>query len=62
MRLAHGRHADPVPLGVAAGLVIGKQVGIFAAVVLVIRAGWAELPIYATWRQVYGVSLLVKSV
>lgn len=50
--------ADPVPLGVAAGLVIGKQVGVFAAAALVIRAGWAELPMYATWRQVYGVSLL----
>ncbi len=53
-----GQLADPVPLGVAAGLVIGKQVGVFAAAALVIRAGWAELPMYATWRQVYGVSLL----
>jgi NhaA family Na+:H+ antiporter len=60
MRLAHGQLADPVPLGVAAGLVIGKRVGFFAAVVLVFRAGWAELPMYATWRQVYGVSLLCE--
>lgn len=50
--------ADPVPLGVAAGLVVGKQVGVFAAAALVIRAGWAELPMYASWRQLYGVALL----
>jgi len=50
--------ADPVPLGVAAGLVIGKQLGVFAAAALVIRAGWAELPMYASWRQLYGVTLL----
>lgn len=53
-----GQLADPVPLGIAAGLFIGKQVGVFAASVLVIRAGWAELPMYASWRQLYGVALL----
>lgn len=53
-----GQLVDPVPLGIAAGLVIGKQVGVFAAAALVIRAGWAELPMYATWRQLYGVALL----
>lgn len=49
---------NPLPLGIAAGLFIGKQVGIFAAAALVIRAGWAELPMYASWRQLYGVALL----
>lgn len=49
---------DPVPLGVALGLFIGKQVGVFAAAGIVIRLGWAELPMYATWRQLYGVALL----
>lgn len=49
---------DPVPLGVAAGLFIGKQLGVFIASALVIRAGWAELPMYASWRQLYGVALL----
>lgn len=49
---------DPLPLGIAAGLFIGKQIGIFAAAALVIRAGWAELPMYASWRQLYGVALL----
>jgi len=53
-----GQLVDPVPLGVAAGLFLGKQAGVFLAATLVIRAGWAELPMYASWRQLYGVSLL----
>lgn len=53
-----GQLADPVPLGIAAGLFVGKQVGVFAASALVIRAGWAELPMYTSWRQLYGVALL----
>ncbi len=50
--------AAPVPLGIALGLFIGKQVGVFAASFIVIRAGWAELPMYASWKQLYGVALL----
>jgi NhaA family Na+:H+ antiporter len=50
--------AEPVPLGVALGLFLGKQLGVFGTAVLVIRAGWAELPMNANWRQLYGVSLL----
>ncbi len=49
---------DPVPLGIAAGLFIGKQVGVFACTWGVIRAGWADMPMHATWRQIYGVSML----
>ncbi len=49
---------QPVPLGIALGLFVGKQVGVFLAALAVIRLGWAELPMYATWRQVYGVALL----
>ncbi|WP_061935066.1 Na+/H+ antiporter NhaA [Aureimonas sp. AU22] len=49
---------DPVPLGVAAGLFLGKQVGVFGVMALAIRARWASLPERATWAQVYGVSLL----
>ncbi|MFC3581996.1 Na+/H+ antiporter NhaA [Sphingomonas hylomeconis] len=48
----------PVPLGVALGLLIGKQVGIFSAVWLLVRMGWAARPRHASWVQVYGVSLL----
>ena len=50
--------AQPVSLGVALGLLVGKQLGIFAAAGLVIRMGWAELPTHVSWRQLYGVSLI----
>jgi NhaA family Na+:H+ antiporter len=49
---------DPVPLGVALGLFVGKQVGIFGAVTLLVRLGVADLPSGASWRQFYGVALL----
>lgn len=49
---------DPVPIGIALGLFIGKQIGVFGFAWLAIRAGLADLPANATWLQVYGVSLL----
>jgi Na+:H+ antiporter, NhaA family len=49
---------EPVPLGIALGLFIGKQVGVFGFAWLAIRSGLAERPAHATWMQVYGVSLL----
>ena len=48
----------PLPLGIAAGLFLGKQLGIFAAVWLTVRAGLATPLLGATWLQVYGVALL----
>jgi NhaA family Na+:H+ antiporter len=48
----------PVPLGIAAGLFIGKQVGVFGFSWVAIRLNWADLPADATWRQLYGVALL----
>ena len=48
----------PLPLGIAAGLFIGKQAGIFGAVWLSVRFGLAQRLRGATWMQVYGVSLL----
>jgi NhaA family Na+:H+ antiporter len=49
---------SPLPLGIAAGLFAGKQIGIFAAVRLSVALGIASRPRGATWLQVYGVSLL----
>ena len=49
---------EPVPLGVAAGLVFGKQLGVFGSVWLCVRQGLADLPAHASWRQVYGVAVL----
>ncbi len=49
---------DPLPLGIAAGLVVGKQVGVFGAVWGAQRLGWAQRPRGASWAQVYGTALL----
>ena len=48
----------PLSLGIAAGLVIGKQLGIFGACWLAVRAGWARLPEGVGFRHVYGLSCL----
>lgn len=47
-----------VTLGVALGLVVGKQIGIFSICAIVIKLGWAKLPQGATWLQFYAVSIL----
>lgn len=48
----------PVPLGVALGLFLGKQIGVFLSSALVIRMKWADAPARASWAQLYGVSVL----
>lgn len=50
--------SDPVTLGVAVGLVVGKQIGVMLFSWIPVRLGWAELPAGATWRHLYGVSWL----
>ncbi len=50
--------ADPLPLAIAAGLVIGKQLGIFSAVVVADRIGFARRPAGASWAQIWGTSIL----
>jgi NhaA family Na+:H+ antiporter len=49
---------DPIPLGIAAGLVAGKAAGVFGSAWLLIRAGLAEAPSGATTRQFFGVCVL----
>ena len=48
----------PIPLGIAVGLFVGKQVGVFGFTWLAVRFRLAALPTGLSWRQVYGVSLL----
>jgi Na+:H+ antiporter, NhaA family len=48
----------PVTLGIAAGLFLGKQIGVFAVTKLAVLSGVTEPPRDATWLQVYGVSIL----
>ena len=47
-----------VPLGIAAGLFVGKQVGIFVLCLIAIKLGLARLPDGANWGSLYGVSIL----
>jgi Na+:H+ antiporter, NhaA family len=49
---------EPVTLGIAAGLFVGKQIGIFGCVWLMIRLKLTQMPLGATWVHIYGVSLL----
>ena len=48
----------PLPLGIAAGLFIGKQAGIFGAIRLAVALRIATVPVGATWLQVYGMTIL----
>lgn len=50
--------AQPVPLGVALGLFLGKQLGVFGFAWLAIKTGMASLPRHASFTQLYGVALL----
>lgn len=48
----------PVTLGIAAGLFIGKQIGVFGILWLTIKVGLSPKPQDANWVQLYAVSLL----
>jgi NhaA family Na+:H+ antiporter len=46
---------EPIPLGIAAGLIIGKTVGVFGTCWLMMWAGLASMPAGANYRQLLGV-------
>ena len=48
----------PVPLGIALGLFVGKQIGIFGFAWLAIKMKLARRPAHATWTHLYGIALL----
>ena len=48
----------PIPVGVALGLFVGKQVGVFLAVLLAVKCRIAKLPTNVNWWQMYGISVL----
>jgi NhaA family Na+:H+ antiporter len=50
--------AEPLTLGVAAGLVVGKLVGVLGTSALAIKLGLADLPRNANWVHLTGVALL----
>lgn len=49
---------EPLPLGIALGLLVGKQIGIFGFAWLAVKAGLAKLPEEVNWRQIHALSLL----
>lgn len=53
-----GALGNTVTVGVVAGLVLGKQIGIVAFSWLAVRSGFATLPAGVGWRQIWGVAIL----
>jgi Na+:H+ antiporter, NhaA family len=50
--------AEGVPLGIALGLLLGKTIGVFGSLSLMVRLGWAARPAASSWQQCLGVSVL----
>jgi NhaA family Na+:H+ antiporter len=56
--MSGGHLTAPITLGVLLGLFLGKQIGVFGALLLAVTAGLGRKPTGATWLELYGVSLL----
>jgi NhaA family Na+:H+ antiporter len=50
--------AEPLTMGVAAGLLFGKLVGVLGTVALLVKLGLADLPARASWGQMMGTAFL----
>jgi NhaA family Na+:H+ antiporter len=48
----------PLPLGIALGLIIGKQVGVFGLTMLMVKTGLAKMPHGANMLHIYGIACL----
>ena len=48
----------PLPIAIAAGLFLGKQLGIFSAIVVADKIGFAKRPANASLPEIWGVSIL----
>jgi NhaA family Na+:H+ antiporter len=49
---------EPITMGVAAGLLFGKLIGVLGTVALLVKLDFADLPAQASWGQLIGVALL----
>lgn len=49
---------DSVVLGIALGLFVGKQLGVFGFTWFFVNVKWMKLPEHVSWFAMYGVSLL----
>ena len=56
--MSMGAITSPVTVGIVAGLVLGKQIGVMGATWLVVKSGLATLPYGANWAHIYGLSAL----
>lgn len=56
--MSFGSLFEPIPLGVALGLLVGKAAGIFGAVWAAVRWQIASKPEGTTWEQILGVAML----
>lgn len=56
--LPAGAWTNTVALGVALGLILGKQIGVFATVTACVKLGLARMPAGITRLQLYGASVL----
>ena len=56
--MSFGDLLDPVPLGIAAGLFIGKQIGVFGFTFATVKLGIAKLPQEFSWLHIYGLACL----
>ncbi len=50
--------SEHLTMGIAAGLLLGKLVGVLGTVALLVKLGVADLPAQASWGQVAGTALL----
>ncbi|RYG92347.1 Na+/H+ antiporter NhaA [Loktanella sp. IMCC34160] len=48
----------PLPLGIALGLIVGKQIGVFGVTFAMVKLGMARLPHGANWMHIYGIACL----
>jgi len=48
----------PISLGIVAGLVVGKQIGVFGAIWLAVKLGLGRLPAAVRWGHIYGMASL----
>ena len=58
VELGNFRLTESLPIAVALGLFVGKQLGVFGAIWLTVRSGLAPRPDNARWSELYGASAL----
>ena len=56
--MSFGDLLAPLPLGIALGLLLGKQLGVFGLTMLMVKSGLAQMPHGATKLHIYGIACL----